>query len=125
MTNNQVVLFQNKSIRQVWHENQWFFSIVDIIEILTDSVAPKKYWTKLKKRLTEDGFFEVTTESSLLKALKMRAADGKLYLTDAAPRQTILRIAISVPSPKAEPLRVWLAEVGNERFEEIENPEIA
>jgi DNA-damage-inducible protein D len=125
MDNNSIILFENKSIRQVWHEGQWFFSVVDIIEILTSSVAPKKYWTKLKKRLKDEGFFEVTTESSLLKSLKMKATDGKFYLTDAAPRQTILRIAMSVKSPKAEPLRVWLAQVGNERFEEIENPEIA
>jgi DNA-damage-inducible protein D len=125
MEDKNVILFQNRSVRQVWHEEQWFFSVVDIIEILTDSAAPKKYWTKLKKRLKDDGFFEVTTESSLLKSLKMKAQDGKFYLTDAAPRQTILRIAMSVQSPKAEPLRVWLAQVGNERFEEIENPEIA
>jgi DNA-damage-inducible protein D len=125
MEDNKMVLFQEKSIRRVWYEEQWYYSIVDIIGILTISVAPQKYWTKLKKRLKDEGFFEYTTESSQLKSLKMQAADGKMYKTDAASRQTIFRIVMSVQSPNAEPFRVWLAQLGNERMEEVENPELA
>jgi DNA-damage-inducible protein D len=125
MEDSKMVLFQEKSIRRVWHDEQWYYSIVDIIAILTISKAPQKYWTKLKKRLKDEGFFEYTTESSELKSLKMQAADGKMYMTDAASRQTIFRIVMSVQSPNAEPFRVWLAQLGNERMEEIENPEIA
>lgn len=125
MEDSKMVLFQEKSIRLVWHEEQWYYSIVDVIRILTNSVAPQKYWTKLKKRLKDEGFFEYTTESSQLESLKMQASDGKMYKTDAASRQTIFRIVMSVQSPNAEPFRVWLAQLGNERMEEIENPELA
>ena len=124
MEQNKIILFQEKQIRREWHDGAWWFSVVDVIEILSESTAPKKYWTKLKRRLKDEGFFEVTTDSSLLKSLKMTAADGKRYLTDAAPMQTVLRLMMSVQSPKAEPFRVWLAQVGRERIEEIDNPEL-
>lgn len=108
---------KNKSIRKVWHNEEWYFSIVDVIEILTESKKPKTYWSMLKKRE-----IQLVTICELL---KMTAADGKSYKTDAANTEGILRVVMSVPSPKAEPLKLWLAQVGKERIEEVENPELA
>ena len=119
--NHQIVLFQEKQIRRVWHEEEWYFSIVDVIEVLTDSPRPRKYWNALKNKLKSEGFIE---PSQKLGQLKMKASDGKERLTDAANRHTLLRIIMSIPSPKAEPFKQWLAQVGEERIKEIENPEL-
>jgi DNA-damage-inducible protein D len=119
---NQIVLFEEKKIRRTWHEGEWFFSVIDVIEVLTESPRARKYWNSLKKKLTDEGFFQL---SQKLGQLKMTASDGKDRATDVANRQTLLRIIMSVPSPKAEPFRQWLAQVGEERILEIENPELA
>src|SRR6266480_6902492 len=100
----------------------WYFSVIDIIAILTDSSRPRKYWSDLKVKLISEGYIEV---SEKIGQLKMQAPDGKLRETDAADSQTLLRIIQSIPSPKAEPFKRWLAEVGYERVQEIENPELA
>jgi hypothetical protein len=120
---NELVLFEQKQVRRAWDESnqKWYFSIVDVIEILTDSPNPRKYWSVLKTRLKKDNS-ELTTICS---QLKMQSADGKFYNTDVANTEGLLRIIQSIPSPKAEPFKRWLAKVGYERLEEIENPEIA
>ena len=120
---NSLKLFQSNQIRTVWNEEeeQWYFSVVDIVGALTDSVDASKYWNKLKQRLKEEGSESVT----ICHQLKMPAVDGKMRKTDAANTKGILRIIQSIPSPKAEPFKQWLAQVGAERLEEIENPEIA
>ena len=119
--NNKIILFQEKQIRRVWHDEQWLFSIVDVIEVLTGSPRPRKYWNALKTKLTDEGFSEL---SQNMGQLKMPSADGKNYKTDVANTQTILRLIMSIPSPKAEPFKQWMAQVGQERIEEIENPEL-
>jgi hypothetical protein len=120
---NAIRLFQDQKVRVQWDEEQekWFFSIVDIIGILTDSPNPRKYWSVLKTRLRQEGS-ELTTNCS---QLKMQSADGKFYKTDVADTEQLLRIIQSIPSPKAEPFKVWLAKIGYERIEETEDPEIA
>ena len=119
-----IKLFENKKIRSEWNEQeqQWLFSIIDVIEVLTGSPRPRKYWNALKKKLLEEGYDEL---SQNLGQLKMQSADGKFYLTDVANAKTLLRLIQSIPSPKAEPFKRWLAQVGYERLEEIENPELA
>ena len=119
-----IKLFVNKKIRSEWNEQeqQWLFSIIDVIEVLTGSPRPRKYWNALKKKLLEEGYDEL---SQNLGQLKMQSADGKFYLTDVANAKTLLRLIQSIPSPKAEPFKRWLAQVGYERLEEIENPELA
>lgn len=120
-----LALFQNKMIRQVWHKDQWFFSIVDIIEILADSKNSRTatfYWSTLKKRLAAEGFEEETWG---IEKLKLPGADKRLRETDVANRETILRLVQSIPSRKAEPFRQWLAQVGEQRLEEVEEPELA
>lgn len=117
-----VALFQERAVRRIWHEGQWWFSIIDVITILTDSQRPRKYWNDLKTKLIKEGYFEV---SEKIGQLKMEASDGKRYNTDAADTRTLLRIIQSIPSPKADPFKRWLAEVGTQRLEEIENPELA
>ncbi len=119
---NQALSSFNPTIRRVWHKNEWYYSIVDVIAILADSTNPRSYWNKLKTRATSEGFDEALTQ---IEPLKLKSADGKFRLTDTANRQTVLRIIQSIPSPKAEPFRLWLAQVGEERLEEIENPEAA
>jgi len=121
---SNIKLFESKQIRSEWNENeqQWYFSIIDIIEILTESPRPRKYWNALKTKITAEGFEEL---SQNLGQLKMESSDGKKYLTDVANAKTLLRIIQSIPSPKAEPFKRWLAQVGYERLEEIENPELA
>ena len=116
-----IKLFQNKEIRTAWNteEEDWYFSIVDVVEVLTESPNPQSYWRVLKKRLKDEGNETVTN----CNALKMPAADGKMRLTDVANTQQLLRIIQSIPSPKAEPFKMWLAKVGAERLEEIADPE--
>ena len=118
---NALVVFQDKKIRRIWHNGEWYFSIVDIIAVLTESVDPPAYWRKLKQRLKEEGNETVTN----CHALKMPAPDGKLRLTDVGNVKEIFRLIQSIPSPKAEPFKQWLAQVGYERVEEIQNPELA
>ena len=117
----QIALFEQKTVRRAWHNEEWYFSVIDVIEVLTDSERPRKYWHDLKTKLQAEGFHEV---SEKIGQLKMLAKDGKLRETDAADTRTLLRIIQSVPSPKAEPFKRWLAEVGKNRLDEIENPEL-
>jgi len=117
-----LALFQEKTVRRVWFNERWYFSIIDVIAILTDSPNSRRYWSDLKRDLEVEGFGEVYAQSV---QLKMMAPDGKMRVTDAADTTTLLRIIQSVRSVKAEPFKRWLAEVGARRIEEIENPEIA
>ncbi len=118
---NALVVFQDKKIRRVWHNKEWYFSIIDIVAVLTESIDPPAYWRKLKQRLKEEGNETVTN----CHALKMPAPDGKMRLSDAGTVKEIFRLIQSIPSPKAEPFKQWLAQVGYERVEEIQNPELA
>ena len=119
---NEIKLYENKEIRSAWDEEkeEWYFSIVDVVGVLTESENPQVYWRVLKKRLKEEGNETVTN----CNGLKMKAADGKMRLTDVADMQGIFRIIQSIPSPKAEPFKLWLAEVGKERIDEIIDPEL-
>src|ERR1700685_915309 len=120
---SQLVLFEGISIRKIFHENQWRFSVVDIIAALTGSDRPSKYWSDLRIKLVKDeGFTEL---SDKIGQLKMQANDGKFYLTETVTVETALRIIQSIPSRKAEPFKRWLAKVGYERIQEIQDPEIA
>ena len=121
--NDKIQLFEDKRIRTAWDEEkeEWYFSIVDVIAVLTDSPNPQTYWRVLKKRLKDEGNETVTS----CNALKMTAADGKRRLTDVADTEQLLRIIQSIPSPKAEPFKLWLAQVGRERIEETIDPEQA
>lgn len=121
-TNKSLALFRGKQIRRTIHNNEWWFSVVDVIAILTDSENPQVYWRVLKKRLLEEGSNETVTNCN---GLKMIAPDGKMRKTDCANPEGLLRIVQSIPSPKAEPFKRWLARVGYERIKEIENPELA
>ena len=119
----QIAIFEGQKIRRHWDDEKelWYFSIADVIRVLTSSVDAGAYWRKLKQRLKEEGSKVVTKCHDL----KMQASDGKFYLTDAADTETMFRIIQSVPSPKAEPFKLWLARVGYERIEETEDPEKA
>tara|TARA_Y100000389_G_scaffold193835_1_gene223077 strand:- start:1844 stop:2335 length:492 start_codon:yes stop_codon:yes gene_type:complete len=119
---NKLIAFENKKIRRIWHEDQWWFSVVDVISVLTNSKDAGAYWRKLKQRLKTDEESEVVTKCH---ALKLEASDGKKYATDCANTETMFRIIQSIPSPKAEPFKRWLAKVGYERIQEIEDPELA
>jgi len=121
--NENIQLFEDRRIRTAWDESneEWYFSVVDVIGVLTDSPDPSAYWRKLKQRLKAEGNETVTNCHSL----KMTAADGKKRLTDVADTEQLLRIIQSVPSPKAEPFKMWLAQVGRERIEETIDPEQA
>ena len=118
-----IKLFQDQKVRVLWDENleKWFFSIVDVVGVLTDSPNPRKYWSVLKSRLKKEGSQLATNCSQL----KMQSKDGKFYKTDVADTEEVLRLIQSIPSPKAEPFKLWLAKVGNERIEETEDPEKA
>jgi DNA-damage-inducible protein D len=116
-----LVVFQNKKIRRIWHEEAWYFSVVDVIEALTDSSNSRNYWNMLKSRELEYGV-ELYT---ICVQLKLKAPDGKMRLTDCANTKSLFRIIQSIPSKKAEPFKQWLAKVGYERIQEIENPELA
>lgn len=119
---NAIKLFDGRQVRAVWDAGaeKWFFAIADTIAMLTDSVDPGAYWRKLKERLRKEGNETVTN----CHALKMLAADGKMRITDVADTEQLFRLIQSVPSPKAEPFKLWLAKVGRERIDEIEDPEI-
>ena len=121
--NNSIVLFHEKQVRRHWDEEKelWYFSIIDVVAILTDSTVPKRYWSDLKSKLKKEGS-EVYEK---IVQLKLMAADGKKYATDCFSTQDLLRVVQSIPSPKAEPLKLWLAQVGYERIEETEDPELA
>ena len=120
--NDNIQLFEDKRIRTAWDEEkeEWYFSIVDVVAVLTDSVDPAAYWRKLKQRLKAEGNETVTN----CHGLKMTASDGKKRLTDVADTEQLLRIIQSIPSPKAEPFKLWLAQVGRERIEETIDPEL-
>ena len=120
---NSIKVFDQKEIRTQWDEVQekWFFSIVDVCAVLTESVNPTAYWRKLKQRLKAEGNETVTN----CHALRMKAADGKLRLTDVADTEQLFRLIQTIPSPKAEPFKMWLARVGRERIDEITDPELA
>lgn len=119
---DKIQLFENKRIRTAWDEEkeEWYFSIVDVVAVLTDSPNPQTYWRVLKKRLKDEGNETVTS----CNGLKMTAADGKRRMTDVADTEQLLRIIQSIPSPKAEPFKLWLAQVGRERIEETIDPEL-
>lgn len=118
-----IKVFQDQGIRAKWNSEigEYYYSIIDVIEILTESKNPQQYWRTLKNRLKEEGNETVTN----CNALKMPAKDGKMRLTDVANSKELLRLIQSIPSPKVEPLKLWLAEVGNERINEVVDPEIA
>jgi hypothetical protein len=123
MTKNTAIkLFNDRQIRTIWDDKQekWYFSIVDVVGILTESPNPRKYWSVLKSRLKKEGS-QLTTNCS---QLKMLSSDGKYYKTDVADTEQLFRLIQSIPSPKAEPFKLWLAKVGRERIDEIEDPEI-
>ena len=123
-SSKSLVIFQGKGMRRLWYNNQWWFSVVDVVAVLTDQkdyLKARKYWNKLSQRLREEGS-EVVTNCH---QLKLPAADGKYYATDCANTETLLRIVQSIPSKNAEPFKRWLAKVGYERVQEIENPELA
>ncbi|MBP6870476.1 MAG: Bro-N domain-containing protein [Bacteroidales bacterium] len=121
MEPTKIALFKGKQVRKILHEDEWWFSVVDVCGVLTESVDPGAYWRKLKQRLKEEGS-EVVTNCH---GLKLPAPDGKLRETDCADTEGIFRIIQSIPSPKAEPFKRWLARTGFERVKEIENPELA
>jgi prophage antirepressor-like protein len=116
-------MFENRNVRVVWDDEtqEWYFSVVNVVEVLTDSANPTAYWRKLKQRLKEEGNETVTN----CHALKMRAVDGKMRLTDVGTMEQIFRIIQSIPSPKAEPFKQWLAQVGAERLNQIKDPELS
>ncbi len=118
---NQLAPFEGKGIRKLWHNEMWYFSAVDVIEILTDSPSPKTYWAKLKKKLA----VETNSQQFLIwELLKVASSDGRKRPTDCANTEGVFRIIMSVPSPKAEPLKQWLATLGKQAIEEAENPEL-
>jgi hypothetical protein len=123
MTQHQALqLFENKKIRTLWDANQekWYFSIIDVIEVLTGSTIPKRYWSDLKKKLSKEGsqLYENIVQ------LKMQSSDGKYYKTDVADTEQLFRLIQSIPSPKAEPFKNWLAQIASERLDEIQDPEL-
>lgn len=120
MEYNKIVLFEGNKIRRVMRDGEWWYSVLDVIAVLTNSPQPKTYWAKMKDRDTE-----LSKPFPFWEQLKMIADDGKMRETDVADTKGILRIVQSVPSTKAEPLKRWLAQVGYERIQEVENPELA
>ena len=120
---SKIKIFENTKVRMTWDEKteQWYFSVVDVCEVLAGTDRPRKYWADLKKKLKAEG----SQLSENIGQLKMQSADGKYYKTDAAASEQLLRLIQSIPSPKAEPFKLWLAQVGNERLDEIADPELA
>jgi len=119
---SKIAIFQKKEIRKTIHNGEWWFSVIDVIEALTGTNRPRKYWNDLKNKLVDEGYTEL---SDKIGQLKLQALDGKLRNTDCANTETIFRLIQSIPSPKAEPFKRWLAKVGYERVQEIEDPELA
>lgn len=121
---SSIKLFESKKIRSEWNESEqkWYFAIIDVIEVLTESNNPRRYWSDLKRKLNTEGFSQLY---EIIVQLKMISSDGKRYVTDCADSKGLLRIIQSIPSPKAEPFKQWLAQVGSDRLDEIENPELA
>lgn len=121
---SKIILFKGNQVRRIWNgkEEKWYFSVVDIVSVLTESKNPQVYWRVLKKRLADEGSNETVTKCN---GLKMKAVDGKMRVTDVADTEVMLRIVQSIPSPNAEPFKVWLARVGYERLEETADPELA
>src|SRR3989344_8139526 len=117
-----IKLFEQKQVRSVWNEEEekWYFSIIDVIEILTENNRPRKYWSDLKSKLNKEG----SQLSEKIGQLKMQSSDGKFYATDIADTEQLFRLIQSIPSPKAEPFKLWIAKVARERIDEIEDPEI-
>jgi len=122
MKTTKIALFKGKKIRKTLYNNEWWFSVIDVVEALTDSINPRDYWYKMKMRVKNEEEIELST---ICRQLKLLASDGKNYFTDCAGTEGIFRIIQSIPSPKAEPFKRWLAKVGYERVQEIENPELA
>jgi len=120
----KIAIFEGKKIRRHWDENKekWYFSVIDVVAVLSESENPQVYWRVMKKRLIDEGSSETVTKCN---ALKMLAPDNKMRLTDVADTETILRLIQSIPSPNAEPFKLWLARVGYERLEETADPELA
>ncbi len=118
---SKIAIFKGKGVRRIIHKGEWWFSVVDVVEVLTDSPDAGAYWRKLKQRLKEEGSETVT----FCHGLKLEAPDGKLRTTDCADTEGVFRIVQSIPSPKAEPFKRWLAKVGYERIKEVEDPELA
>lgn len=124
MASTKIAVFAGRKIRRHWDESneKWFFAVVDVVAVLSGSDNPQVYWRVLKKRLLDEGANETVTKCN---GLKMRATDGKMRLTDVADTETLFRLTQSIPSPNAEPFKLWLAQVGYERIEEIHDPELA
>src|SRR3989339_1113436 len=122
MDTTKIAIFKGKQVRRIIHNNEWWFSVVDIVEALTDSNKPRVYWHAMKVRVKSEDKVELST---ICRQLKLVSADGKKYKTDCANTESIFRIIQSIPSPKAEPFKRWLAKVGYERIQEIEDPELA
>ena len=122
MDTTHIALFKGKQNQKTLHGNEWWFSVVDVVEVLTDSAKPSVYWSAMKARVLLEGGFQLST---ICKQLKLESSDGKKYETDCANTEGIFRIIQSIPSPKAEPFKRWLAKVGYERVQEIEDPELA
>ena len=119
---SNLVLFDGQQIRKLFHAGEWWFSIIDVVDVLVGGDRARKYWSDLKKKLLQEGYDQL---SENIGQLKLQSSDGKFYTTDCANSETLFRIIQSIPSPKAEPFKRWLAKVGKERLEEIENPELA
>ena len=119
---SNIKLFESQKIRSHWdaEKEKWYFSVIDVIQVLTDSNNPRRYWSDLKRKLEEEGFFQLY---DIIVQLKMMSPDGKKYVTDSIDTEGLLRIIQSIPSPKAEPFKQWLAKVGYERLEETQDPE--
>jgi len=122
MAETKIALFKGKRIRKIVDNNEWWFSVVDVIEVLTDSQNPRDYWYKMKIRVKSEDGAELST---ICRQLKLASSDGKKYETDCVNTEGAFRIVQSIPSPKAESLKRWLARVGYERIQEIENPELS
>lgn len=119
----KIAVFEDKQIRRIFHNGEWYFSVIDIVSVLTGSANARRYWFELKRNLIENEGFTKLYEKIV--QLKLEASDGKMRETDTANTEIIFRIIQSIPSPKAEPFKRWLAKVGYERIQEIEDPEIA
>ena len=120
---NAIKIFEEKKVRTVWDDETetWYFSIIDVIAALTESVDPRKYWNKLKQRLKEEGNETVTN----CHQLKMKASDGKMRLTDVADTEQLFRLIQSIPSPKAEPFKLWIAQIARERLDQLQDPQLS